>query len=201
MLWIALVGGCLGAVLGTLNWMGLQPDASRVPAIVIVPQMIQAVLVAGFGVVAATIGAAGLAFLDAAGRQQAMLDRIARQTEQPPAPPPHIPKAAAAPAGAPAATPAATPAAAAAGSIRTEQLNPRRNGHVPFGMKPCPSCGELGWHDAHTCSKCGTTFAMAKPMQKTCGACGATNPASIERCQRCDALLPLAPLPRDPSGG
>jgi hypothetical protein len=87
-LWIALVGGCIGAALGFFHFLTLQTDLSRVPAIVIVPQIIQAVLVGGFGVIAATIGAAGLGLLDAAERQQATLDRIARHTVAPPAPPP-----------------------------------------------------------------------------------------------------------------
>jgi hypothetical protein len=39
---------------------------------------------------------------------------------------------------------------------------PKRPGHVPFGMKACPSCQEHNWHDAITCKKCGTTFALAK---------------------------------------
>lgn len=87
-LWIALVGGCIGAATGLYLLQSLQPELSRVPAIVIVPQITLAVLICGFGVIAATIGAAGLGLLNAAERQQATLDRIARQTVVPPAPPP-----------------------------------------------------------------------------------------------------------------
>lgn len=34
-----------------------------------------------------------------------------------------------------------------------------------LGLKPCPSCGGSNWQDANTCSKCGTTFAMATPAR------------------------------------
>ncbi len=93
-LWIALVGGCICAALGLYLllylFQSLPPELSRVLAIVIVPQITLAVLIGGFGVIAATIGAAGLGLLNAAERQQATLDRIARQTVLPPAPPPQV---------------------------------------------------------------------------------------------------------------
>lgn len=31
-------------------------------------------------------------------------------------------------------------------------------GHVPFGMRKCPACQELNWHDARNCKHCGVNL-------------------------------------------
>ena len=156
LLWSAVIGGIGCAVLGVLHYLSLQPAIARTPAIVIVPQMIQAVLVSGFGVLAATVGAAGLALLEAASRHQATLDRIARHTEPPPAPAPQINRPA------PSAPSAAPPQPSAAPA---EPPRPAARKHTPFGMRACPSCGEMNWHDARACTKCQATLALA-PLPK-----------------------------------
>lgn len=86
---------------------------------------------------------------------------------------------------------------------------PKRPGHIPFGMKACPSCQEHNWHDAVTCKKCGTTFAMAAPppaQRQVCTTCGEESAAFAERCPKCSTFFPvvarptvtLAPLPDGP---
>jgi hypothetical protein len=133
-LWVALVVGAVLALVGLIHFQSLQPQLPTTPAIVLMPQIIQAVLVAGFGAVLAVMAVAGLALLNAAAEQLAALERIARQAAAPPPPTPGI----------------------------RDPMPPNYRRTLPPGTRPCPSCGEMNQADARTCSKCGTTLDMAR---------------------------------------
>ena len=65
LLGLLFVAGIVSVIIGAVMWAGLQPDLDKVPAIVIVPQIISAELVIGFGALVCAICGAGLGVIHA----------------------------------------------------------------------------------------------------------------------------------------
>lgn len=179
----AFVVGLIALVFGLIERVGLQSELSRQPAIVVMPQVINAWLIAGFGFLASTIAAAGLALADA-------LDRLAAQPA-PPArslPPPDT-----------AATPPPTPM-----PTTTDPQPPKRL---------CPSCDKLAPYTNGVCQNCGWDYLAkrgphagrgpAQPAEamKTCQRCARDVELWRLNCPHCGnqfgSVRPPGPLMKD----
>lgn len=70
-LWLLLIGGIVGDLVGLAMWANVAPQADKAPAIVIVPQLILAAQIAGFGTLTSAVAAGALAIIATLERRSA----------------------------------------------------------------------------------------------------------------------------------
>lgn len=57
--------------------------------------------------------------------------------------------------------PAPAPQAGTGAARAASEFRDGSRRHKPFGMRECPNCGELVWHDAKVCSSCHANLPPA----------------------------------------
>lgn len=70
-LWLLLIGGIVSDVIAVFMADAMMKDLAKAPAIVIVPQLILAATIGGFGTLTMAIAAAGVGIMDRLDRRPA----------------------------------------------------------------------------------------------------------------------------------